>query len=413
MRGEFVDIGGARVYCYASGSRGVGDPIVLVHGAFTSSHLWKDVLPRLPKGHRVLVLDLLGHGRSDPPRGSAMTIAAHADRLTALLDVMGVPVASLVGHGIGAAIAALVASQVPARVAGLALVNPTFLVRNPRQARVNGQLSRVAMLVPLWRKLAPEWLASALHAALLPAYVHRSAGAHSLDLYLKTFRSRDGRDAACAQLQALKLSRSDAAGALEAGALTCPVALVLGDSDPWLPASKADALADVVRIASGGRLMVQRVPGVAHVAPEEAPDRLGTLVAELIARQARSELRIADATSATSATAKQQQDDSMTDRLEAMRAMVARAPDNALARFGFANELLKAGLRDDAATELGEYLARFDDEGAGWLRYADTLYDLGRENEARAAVARGMDAASRYGHGALTAEFEARLDDWG
>ena len=45
MRGEFVDLGGVRLYCYAFGSRGAGDPIVLVHGAFTSSHLWQDVLP--------------------------------------------------------------------------------------------------------------------------------------------------------------------------------------------------------------------------------------------------------------------------------------------------------------------------------------------------------------------------------
>jgi len=103
----------------------------------------------------------------------------------------------------------------------------------------------------------------------------------------------------------------------------------------------------------------------------------------------------------------------MTDRLEAMRNMVARAPDNALARFGLANELLKAGLREEGVAELGEYLARFDDEGAGWLRYADTLYELGRESDARAAVARGMDAANRFGHGTLTGEFEARLDDWG
>ena len=88
MRGEFVDLGGARVYCYAFGSRGVGDPIVLIHGAFTSSHLWQDVLPRLPKGHRVLVLDLLGHGRSDPPRRESMTIAAHATRVIQLMDVM-------------------------------------------------------------------------------------------------------------------------------------------------------------------------------------------------------------------------------------------------------------------------------------------------------------------------------------
>lgn len=284
MRGEFVDLGGARVYCYASGSRGVGDPIVLVHGAFTSSHLWKDVLPRLPKGHRVLVLDLLGHGRSDPPRGSAMTITAHADRLAALLDVMGVSVASLVGHGIGAAISALVASRLPDRVAHLALVNPTFLVRNPRHARVNGQTSRLAMLVPLWRRLAPEWVASALHSALLPAYAQRSIGARSLDLYLKTFRTRDGRDAACAQLQALKLSRGDGASALHPGALPCPVLLALGDNDPWLPAPRAAELESALRDATNGQLVVQRIPGVGHVAPEEAPDRLGTLVTELLGR---------------------------------------------------------------------------------------------------------------------------------
>jgi predicted Zn-dependent protease len=102
----------------------------------------------------------------------------------------------------------------------------------------------------------------------------------------------------------------------------------------------------------------------------------------------------------------------MTDRLETMRAMVARAPDNALARFGLANELLKAGMHEEGATELAAYLARHDDEGAGWLRYADTLHALGREEEARAAIVKGTDAAARYGHAALTAEFESRLDDW-
>lgn len=102
----------------------------------------------------------------------------------------------------------------------------------------------------------------------------------------------------------------------------------------------------------------------------------------------------------------------MTDRLESMRAMVARAPDNALARFGYANELLKAGRHEEGATELGAYLARHDDEGAGWLRYAETLYMLGRTDDARDAVAQGMSAAARHSHATLTAEFEARLEDW-
>ena len=98
----------------------------------------------------------------------------------------------------------------------------------------------------------------------------------------------------------------------------------------------------------------------------------------------------------------------MTDRLETMRAMAARSPDNPLARFGLANELLKAGLLSEAATELEAYLARYDDEGAGWLRYADTLTALGRNDDAQVAIAKGKDAAQRYGHNALLDEFESR-----
>ncbi len=284
MRGEFVDLAGVRVYCYAFGSRGAGEPIVLVHGAFTSSHIWQDLLPRLPKGHRVLVLDLLGHGRSDPAGDAPMTVAGHAARLAQLLDVMGVPVASLVGHGMGAAIAACVARHVPARVARLALVNPTLLAAQPRDAVVSARMSRIVALLPLWRRLAPGWLASALHSALLPAYAHRDVGARSLDLYLKTFRTRDGRDTACAQLQAMRESTENPADCLQADQISCPVTLVVGALDPWLSKPRMERLTAALECATTGDLTVHRLPGVAHVAPEEAPDRLGTLIAELLTK---------------------------------------------------------------------------------------------------------------------------------
>lgn len=98
----------------------------------------------------------------------------------------------------------------------------------------------------------------------------------------------------------------------------------------------------------------------------------------------------------------------MTDRLSTMRAMVAKQPANPLARFGLANELLKAGLHADAVEELAAYLALHDDEGNGWLRYADALHALGRHDEARAACAKGIDAATRHGHGTMVAELEER-----
>jgi pimeloyl-ACP methyl ester carboxylesterase len=284
MRGEFVDIDGVRLYCYAFGQRGTGHPIVLVHGSFTSSHLWQDVLPRLPRGHRVLVLDLLGHGRSDPAHGAPMTVRAHAHRLARLLDVMGVRHAALVGHGMGAAICARVAHAQPERVARLMLVNPTMLARDARDAYLNRRLSRVTWCVPLYRRAAPAWLASALHAALLPCFAHRDSGARSLDVYLKPFRRRDGRDAACAQLEALRQSRLDTVDALAPGALRCPTALVVGTDDPFLSGARAERLERALRDATSDSLQLVRLPGVAHVAPEEAPDRLGAAVAELLTR---------------------------------------------------------------------------------------------------------------------------------
>ncbi|WP_310569488.1 alpha/beta hydrolase [Gemmatimonas sp.] len=284
MRGEFVDLGGVRLYCYAFGERGVGEPIVLIHGAFTSSHLWQDVLPRLPKGHRVLVLDLLGHGRSDPPGTHPMTVAGHATRVAALLDVLGVRRASLVGHGMGAAIAAVVAHEHPERVAHLLLVNPTMIGCQSGDVALSRRVARLVPFLPLWRRLSPGWLASALHSALLPCYAHRDVGARSLDLYLKSFRTRDGRGSAIAQLSALAASRGDTTAALAPGAITCPVLLATATADPFVPTVRAVRLGEALRLAAPNGVELRELPGVAHVAPEEAPDRLGALVAELLTR---------------------------------------------------------------------------------------------------------------------------------
>ena len=97
----------------------------------------------------------------------------------------------------------------------------------------------------------------------------------------------------------------------------------------------------------------------------------------------------------------------MPDRLETFRAMVARQPDNPLARFGLANELRNAGLHAEAAEEYAAYLARYDDEGNGWMRYAEMLHALDRTTEAYDAIARGIAAADKYRHSGLIADREA------
>lgn len=197
---------------------------------------------------------------------------------------MGVQQAMLVGHGMGAAVVARLAQEQPARVGHLMLVNPTMLAGCPADAVISHRLSRLTWLVPLWRRLSPAWLASALHSALLPCFAHRDTGARSLDVYLMPFRLRDGRDAACQQLHDLRASRADTVDALAPKALHCPTALVVGANDPFLPNARVARLRTALESATSGQLSVHTLPSVAHVTPEEAPDRLGTLVSELLTR---------------------------------------------------------------------------------------------------------------------------------
>ncbi len=100
-----------------------------------------------------------------------------------------------------------------------------------------------------------------------------------------------------------------------------------------------------------------------------------------------------------------------TDRIAAFRDMLVKQPDNANARFGLANELLKALKFEEAAEELRQYLEGHEDEGNGWLRYAESLRVCGRENEAREAITRGVAAATKYNHATLVGELNALREE--
>ncbi|MGZ8415262.1 MAG: hypothetical protein ACXW05_21240 [Gemmatirosa sp.] len=98
-------------------------------------------------------------------------------------------------------------------------------------------------------------------------------------------------------------------------------------------------------------------------------------------------------------------------KLDTFRAMVAQRPDNALARFGLANELLKAQLWEEAVEQLRVYLDAYDDEGNGWGRLAEALIALERTDEARDALRKGIAASQRFGHPGMASEFEARIEE--
>ncbi|MFO7893350.1 MAG: hypothetical protein R6U63_06450 [Longimicrobiales bacterium] len=92
--------------------------------------------------------------------------------------------------------------------------------------------------------------------------------------------------------------------------------------------------------------------------------------------------------------------------------MLEKHPDDARLRFGLALEYEKAERWEEMAVELERYLQATEDEGNAWGRLGDALRRLGREEEARAAYRKGIEAANRHRHPTMAAEFEEVLGDW-
>lgn len=273
MRGEFLDLDGVRLYYYAAGSRGAGEPIVLIHGFPTSGHLWSDVVPELPAGHRVVVLDLLGFGRSDPPRGHAVDIRSHAERLMSVLDHLGINYACLVGHDIGGGIAQYAAIRYPHRVSRMALVSSVAFDGWPsREVRI------ARAMLPLTRHLPPSWILSVVRTDLLRGYSDHERGTHEIDLYLRPFSESAGRDTLVRHLQQLD-SRDTAALAPRLKDVVCPTAVLWGDQDPFLPHALGARLAAAIPGAT-----FDLVQGAGHFLPEEHPGAVVACISALLGR---------------------------------------------------------------------------------------------------------------------------------
>lgn len=89
-----------------------GSPIVLIHGYAGSLHWYEELAPLLAAEHRVISVDLLGHGGSDKPK-SGYEISDQANAIAEALGKLDVSGAAVVGHSLGFTVATALAEQSP------------------------------------------------------------------------------------------------------------------------------------------------------------------------------------------------------------------------------------------------------------------------------------------------------------
>ncbi len=99
----------------------------------------------------------------------------------------------------------------------------------------------------------------------------------------------------------------------------------------------------------------------------------------------------------------------MSNRIDALRRMLEKRPDDPRARFGLAIELLTAGQTEDGVETLRRYLELGTDEGNAWGRLASALLELGRPDEARAAWEKGIEVSLANNHPTMAEEFREEL----
>jgi pimeloyl-ACP methyl ester carboxylesterase len=103
---------------------GKGTAVVLLHGFLENKSMWNAFIPELAKKHRVITIDLLGHGETEC-LGYVHAMEDQADMVYALLLFLKIRKVVLVGHSMGGYIALAFAELFPDNVKGLFLLNST------------------------------------------------------------------------------------------------------------------------------------------------------------------------------------------------------------------------------------------------------------------------------------------------
>jgi pimeloyl-ACP methyl ester carboxylesterase len=101
-----------------------GPPVVLIHGYTDNARDWVPMLPYLSKRHRLILVDIRGHGQSSKPE-CCYTRLDFAYDIKLLLDALGVQKADIVGHSLGSIIAQTFAEFWPERTAHVVLISST------------------------------------------------------------------------------------------------------------------------------------------------------------------------------------------------------------------------------------------------------------------------------------------------
>src|SRR6266478_1524512 len=118
----YADVNGIKLYHEIYGQ---GEPLVLLHGGLMTIGEMLTPLERLAKTHKVIAVELQGHGRTaDTDR--PLSFETMGDDIAALLNQLNISKADIVGLSLGAAVGLRTAIQYPEKVRRLVVISSPY-----------------------------------------------------------------------------------------------------------------------------------------------------------------------------------------------------------------------------------------------------------------------------------------------
>lgn len=244
------------------GVMGDGPALVLVHGTPFSSQVWRRIAPLLATQYRVHYFDLLGYGQSEMAQGQDVSLGVQNGLLAGLIEHWGLDEPHLVAHDFGGATAlrCLILNQID--YATLTLIDPVAIapwgspfVQHVRQ-----------------HQQAFSGLPGYIHQAVVAAYIQGAVYQPMLDShlmhYLKPWLGEGGQDAFYRQIAQMDQRYTDEVQSAY-DSIECPVLLIWGEQDQWIPIDRGMELAQKIR-----NCQMVRVPNAGHLVQEDAPEAI-------------------------------------------------------------------------------------------------------------------------------------------
>lgn len=223
--------------------RGLGPPLLLVHGLMVTGEMFESVIERFADRHRVIVPDLRGHGRSRdlPPPYSAAQLASD---LANLLDHLGIDSTAVLGYSQGGAIAQQLVLDYPQQCNRLVLAcTYAYNMATPREW-LEGHLTPLLIRLLGLRRLADLVVSQSM-------------------LQVDQERARWLADLMAGQNRALMLTAWKETMAFDSrkwlGEIKCPTLVIAGSKDQGVPIHHAKMLHDGI---PGSRLVL--IDGTDH-----------------------------------------------------------------------------------------------------------------------------------------------------